>query len=53
MNATANKKELIIGLAMIGCSLAYLAMAYQLPSHQASTPPPCPCCWPASITDCP
>lgn len=34
MNATANKKELIIGLAMIGCSLAYLAMAYQLPSHQ-------------------
>ncbi|MFI8744677.1 tripartite tricarboxylate transporter TctB family protein [Pseudomonas sp. NPDC077186] len=34
MHATANKKELIIGLAMIGCSLAYLAMAYQLPDHQ-------------------
>lgn len=29
-----NKKELIVGLAMIACSLAYLVMAYQLPSHQ-------------------
>lgn len=34
MSTTANKKELIIGLAMIGCSLAYLVMAYQLPNHQ-------------------
>lgn len=34
MNTTTNKKELIIGLAMTGCSLAYLAMAYQLPNHQ-------------------
>ena len=34
MSTTANKKELIIGLAMIGCSLAYLVMAYQLPDHE-------------------
>lgn len=33
MSATPNKKELIIGLAMIGSSLAYLVMAYQLPGH--------------------
>ncbi|MGQ7956917.1 tripartite tricarboxylate transporter TctB family protein [Pseudomonas sp. SP16.1] len=31
---TLNKKELIVGLAMIACSLAYLVMAYQLPNHQ-------------------
>ncbi|SHL39647.1 tripartite tricarboxylate transporter TctB family protein [Phytopseudomonas punonensis] len=30
---TPNKKELIIGLAMIGSSLAYMVMAYQLPGH--------------------
>lgn len=34
MSTTANKKELIIGLAMIGCSLAYLVMAYQLPDYE-------------------
>lgn len=34
MSTTANKKELVIGLAMIGCSLAYLVMAYQLPDHE-------------------
>jgi putative tricarboxylic transport membrane protein len=33
MRTTPNKKELIIGLAMIGSSLAYLVMAYQLPGH--------------------
>jgi len=30
---TLNKKELIIGLAMLGASLAYLVMAQQLPGH--------------------
>ena len=34
MSTTANKKELVIGIAMIGCSLAYLVMAYQLPDHK-------------------
>ena len=34
MSTIANKKELVIGLAMIGCSLAYLVMAYQLPDHK-------------------
>lgn len=34
MSTIANKKELVIGIVMIGCSLAYLAMAYQLPNHQ-------------------
>lgn len=34
MSTIANKKELVIGMVMIGCSLAYLAMAYQLPNHQ-------------------
>lgn len=33
MNTTTRKKELIIGIAMIGASLAYLVMAYQLPGH--------------------
>ncbi|MGG2399796.1 tripartite tricarboxylate transporter TctB family protein [Pseudomonas sp. SH1-B] len=31
---TLNKKELIIGVAMLGASLAYLAMAKQLPGHE-------------------
>ena len=42
MSTTTKKKELIIGLAMIGVSLAYLVMAYQLPGHSgvdASTVP--------------
>ncbi|WP_192983775.1 tripartite tricarboxylate transporter TctB family protein [Pseudomonas sp. EggHat1] len=30
---TLNKKELIIGIAMLGASLAYLVMAQQLPGH--------------------
>ncbi|AQZ34689.1 Tripartite tricarboxylate transporter TctB family protein [Pseudomonas sp. NFACC19-2] len=30
---TLNKKELIIGLAMLGASLAYLVLAQQLPGH--------------------
>ncbi|EZH80343.1 tripartite tricarboxylate transporter TctB family protein [Ectopseudomonas composti] len=30
---TLNKKELIIGIAMLGASLAYLIMAQQLPGH--------------------
>ncbi|MDZ4191536.1 MAG: tripartite tricarboxylate transporter TctB family protein [Pseudomonas sp.] len=30
---TLNKKELIIGLAMLGASLAYLVVAQQLPGH--------------------
>ncbi|HWV10838.1 MAG TPA: tripartite tricarboxylate transporter TctB family protein [Pseudomonas sp.] len=33
MSTTTNKKELIIGLAMIGTALAYMVMAYQLPGH--------------------
>ncbi|WP_193072680.1 tripartite tricarboxylate transporter TctB family protein [Pseudomonas sp. FME51] len=33
MSTTLNKKELIIGLAMIGSSLAYMVMAYQLPGR--------------------
>lgn len=30
---TLNKKELIIGLAMLGASLTYLVLAQQLPGH--------------------
>ena len=30
---TANKKELIIGVAMLGASIAYLVMAYRVPGH--------------------
>jgi len=30
---TANKKELIIGVAMLGASSAYLVMAYRVPGH--------------------
>ena len=33
MSTTSNKKELIIGLAMIGVSLTYMVLAYQLPGH--------------------
>lgn len=33
MSTTAKKKELIIGVAMIAVSLAYMVMAYQLPGH--------------------
>ncbi|NQD81213.1 tripartite tricarboxylate transporter TctB family protein [Pseudomonas sp. CrR14] len=33
MSTTPNKKELIIGIAMIALSLAYMVMAYQLPGH--------------------
>jgi hypothetical protein len=33
MMNTLNKKELIIGIAMLGASLAYLVMAQQLPGH--------------------
>ncbi|HEY1026691.1 MAG TPA: tripartite tricarboxylate transporter TctB family protein [Pseudomonas sp.] len=33
MSTTTKKKELIIGITMIGASLAYLVMAYQLPGH--------------------
>ncbi|WP_296230669.1 tripartite tricarboxylate transporter TctB family protein [uncultured Pseudomonas sp.] len=33
MNTTTKKKELIIGIAMIGASLAYLVMASRLPGH--------------------
>lgn len=33
MSTTAKKKELIIGVVMIGVSLAYMVMAYQLPGH--------------------
>lgn len=33
MSSTAKKKDLIIGVVMIGASLAYLLMAYQLPGH--------------------
>lgn len=33
MSSTAKKKDLIIGMVMIGASLAYLLMAYQLPGH--------------------
>ncbi|TBU75587.1 tripartite tricarboxylate transporter TctB family protein [Pseudomonas daroniae] len=33
MSTTTKKKELTIGIAMIGASLAYLVMAYQLPGH--------------------
>lgn len=42
MSTTTKKKELIIGIAMIGASLAYLVMAYRLPGHEgvdASTVP--------------
>ncbi|TNF21249.1 MAG: tripartite tricarboxylate transporter TctB family protein, partial [Pseudomonadales bacterium] len=31
---TLNKKELLIGVAMLGASLAYLVMAKQLPGHE-------------------
>ena len=31
---TLNKKELIIGVAMLGASIAYLVMAYRLPGHE-------------------
>ena len=31
---TANKKELIIGVGMLGTSIAYLAMASRLPGHE-------------------
>ena len=31
---TANKKELTIGVAMLGVSIAYLAMAYRVPGHE-------------------
>ncbi|MBD9398977.1 MULTISPECIES: tripartite tricarboxylate transporter TctB family protein [unclassified Pseudomonas] len=34
MSTNTKKKELIIGIAMIGASLAYLVMAYRLPGHQ-------------------
>src|SRR5690606_27637759 len=30
---TLNKKELIIGIAMLGASLTYLVLAQQLPGH--------------------
>ncbi|MCD1607512.1 MULTISPECIES: tripartite tricarboxylate transporter TctB family protein [Stutzerimonas] len=30
---TANKKELTIGVAMLGASIAYLVMAYRVPGH--------------------
>ncbi len=30
---TANKNELIIGVAMLGASIAYLVMAYRVPGH--------------------
>ena len=30
---TANKKDLIIGVAMLGASIAYLVMAYRVPGH--------------------
>ncbi|WP_226685996.1 tripartite tricarboxylate transporter TctB family protein [Stutzerimonas stutzeri] len=30
---TANKKELNIGVAMLGASIAYLVMAYRVPGH--------------------
>ncbi|WP_303878424.1 tripartite tricarboxylate transporter TctB family protein [Stutzerimonas kunmingensis] len=30
---TANKKELSIGVAMLGASIAYLVMAYRVPGH--------------------
>lgn len=33
MSTTAKKKELIVGIAMIAVSLAYMVMAYQLPGH--------------------
>lgn len=42
MSTTAKKKELVIGIAMIGASLTYLIMAYRLPGHDgvdASTVP--------------
>ena len=32
---TANKKELIIGVAMLGASIAYLVMAYRVPGHDS------------------
>lgn len=31
---TPNKKELIIGIAMLGASLTYLVLAQQLPGHE-------------------
>jgi len=31
---TANKKELIIGVAMLGVSATYMVMAYRLPGHE-------------------
>ncbi len=31
---TANKKELTIGVAMLGAGIAYLALAYRLPGHE-------------------
>ncbi|WP_418643761.1 tripartite tricarboxylate transporter TctB family protein [Stutzerimonas kunmingensis] len=30
---TTNKKDLIIGVAMLGASIAYLVMAYRVPGH--------------------
>lgn len=33
MSTTTKKKELVIGIAMIGASLAYLVMASRLPGH--------------------
>lgn len=31
---TPNKKELILGAAMLGTGVAYMAMAYRLPGHE-------------------
>lgn len=32
--STLNKKELIIGVAMLAASIGYMLMSYQLPGHQ-------------------
>ena len=43
---TANKKELIIGVAMLGVSATYMVMAYRLPGHEGIDAATVPSCWP-------